>query len=181
MLFGSERGRMHADALSALDSRLPFRISRLAKLMDSHASRELAGSALNLTAYRILQVTDATGEVTAADLSRLIVIDRAQISRAVAALIRDGHLADRPDPDNRRRRLLHLTPAGQDKLNAMRRLFEARQQAIANLLTEDEMIGLTSAIDKLSLYLGRELDLATEPPRRDGGGWPRPRRDRGRT
>ncbi|WP_112322068.1 MarR family winged helix-turn-helix transcriptional regulator [Oceanibium sediminis] len=145
-------------ALSQLEERLSFRISRLSKLVDNDASRYLAGSSLNLTSYRILMVLSIFRETSAADLARLMVIDRAQVSRSVAEMMKQGFLADRGDPTNKRRKLLQLTEKGQAALDRAQPHFAQRQKQFQDLLSAEEFSGLTSAIDKLSRLLAQLLE-----------------------
>ena len=154
----ADQVRARLEALSEMEERLSFRITRLSKLLDSHATRQLAGSRLNLTAYRIVMVLNIFKETSAADLARLMVIDRAQVSRSVSELIALGLLTERPDPTNKRRKLLRLTEEGQAELDLVAPHLIRRQKMFNTLLTDDEMAGLSSAIDKLSRYLARELN-----------------------
>lgn len=151
-------------ALAELEKRLSFRLTRLSKLLDGHAARQLARVNLNLTWYRILMVVDLFREITAADVSKLTVIDRAQISRAAADLIRKGYLETKPAPDSKRKKLLKLTKKGVAVLEATRPLFMERQNTFTTLLSEEELRCLNSAIDKLSAYFARELDQPEAAP-----------------
>ncbi len=145
-------------ALAQLEEHLSFRLSRLNKLLDMHATRNLTQSDLNLTDYRILLVLSLFGETSAADLSRLMVIDRAQISRSVGALIRAGHLLERGDPRSRRRKLLSLSKMGQAALAREKPFFETRQKMFEDILSPQELEGLMAAIDKLSRHMAGALD-----------------------
>lgn len=145
-------------ALVQLEKHLSFRLSRLNKLLDMHSARNLQQQDLNLTDYRILLVLSLLGETSAADLSRLMVIDRAQISRSVGALIRGGYLLERGDPRSRRRKLLSLSKAGQKALAQERPFFENRQKMFEEILSPQELQGLMGAIDKLSRHMADALD-----------------------
>ncbi|MQQ09455.1 winged helix DNA-binding protein [Epibacterium sp. SM1979] len=144
-------------ALSQLEEHLSFRVSRLSKLMDNHSAKNIRHPQLNLTDYRILLVLDLFHETSAADLSRIMVIDRAQISRSVAALRTGAFLEERTDPKNKRRKLLRLSAKGTDALSGEQPFFSARQAEFEDLLSPDELAGLTAAIDKLSRHLAQEL------------------------
>ncbi len=164
MYVDADDARHRLAALAQLERHLSFRISRLSKLLDNQATRLLGESRLTLTGYRILLVLSIFRETTAADLSRLMVIDRAQISRAVAELVREGCIADRPDPTNRRKRLLRVAEKGEVELDMVRPRFLKRQSRLESLLTEGELGGLTTAIDRLSRQLARELNHPEAEP-----------------
>ncbi|MEM9139013.1 MAG: helix-turn-helix domain-containing protein, partial [Pseudomonadota bacterium] len=76
--------------LEALNANLTFRISRMAKLLEAEGAQRLEGSGLNLTSYRMMMVIAIFEEISVSDLSKLMLIDRAQISRAASDLIEDG-------------------------------------------------------------------------------------------
>ncbi len=150
--------------LAELEKQLTFRLSRLSKLLDIHAARQLDGSRLNLTWYRILMVLDIFEETTAADLGRLMVMDRAQLSRASADMLAAGLLHSRGDPTSRRRKLLSLTDAGRAELARFRPVFDRRQARLEAALEPAELAGLTAAVDKLSVFLADELELQDATP-----------------
>ena len=160
----SDTARARFEALTRLEERLTFRISRMSKLLDTHTSRQLAGSGLNLTAYRILMVLSLFKETSAADLSRLMVIDRAQISRSVAEMIAGGLLQERPDPASKRRKLLSLTDAGERALSVVAPGIASRQKDLQDGLEPQELAGLVAAIDKISRHLAQELDQPEAMP-----------------
>ncbi|EYD70927.1 MarR family winged helix-turn-helix transcriptional regulator [Limimaricola hongkongensis] len=162
-------------ALAELEQRLSFRISRLSKLLDTHAARQLAVHGTGLTSYRILMVLGIFHETTAADLSRLMVIDRAQISRSVSDLLGQGLLEQRPDGANRRRKLLRLTAAGEAALGTFEPGLLERQKVFEELLDEDELRGLNAAVDKITRHLAETLETPDAAPvsGRTAGGAPR--------
>lgn len=164
MYLDSETTRARLDALSRLERRLTFRIARLSKLLDIHATHILAGSELNLTGYRLLMVLETFDQTTAADLSRLMVIDRAQISRALAQMIQNNLIAERQDPGNQRRKLLTLTDAGRAKVEMLRPAFEEREATLFSLMNTQERTALLSAIDTLSRHLATTLDQPDAAP-----------------
>lgn len=150
--------------LGELEKQLTFRISRLSKLLDNHAAGTLAGTGLNLTWYRILLVLKIFGKTTAADLSRLMVIDRAQISRAMSDMIERGLVTSSPDPTSKRKKLLCLTDRGKRTMESVWPLFRERQRVLEEQINESEKAGLSASIDKLSAYLAEELELPEAIP-----------------
>lgn len=158
--------------LAELEKQLTFRLSRLSKLLDIHAARQLDGSRLNLTWYRILMVLGIFEETTAADLGRLMVMDRAQLSRAAADMLAAGLLQSRGDPASRRRKLLSLTEAGRAELARFKPVYDRRQRRLEAELQPEELAGLTAAVDKISAFLAQELELYDATP--TGARQPRP-------
>ena len=150
----------HIQRLDVLNANLTFRISRLSKVLEVEGAQRIAGSGINLTGYRMMMVIGVFGEISVSDLSKLTVIDRAQVSRAATELIDRGLLEARADANSRRKKLLALTHTGQARLADLNETFADRQTDIETMLDQAELEGLTSAIEKISAYLDDRLDQA---------------------
>lgn len=144
--------------LDILNANLTFRISRLSKVLEVEGAQRIAGSGVNLTGYRMMMVIGIFEEISVSDLSKLTVIDRAQISRAASELIERGLLEARADANSRRKKLLALTAAGQAQLAELKAPFAERQAEIEALLDPADLAGLSNAIEKISAYLDQRLE-----------------------
>ena len=108
-------------------------------LMGSDADR-LTGAAaafnqLNRTDLRALQALRAGG-MTAGRLARALGVTSGATTRVIDSLVASGHVARGPDPTDRRRVLVQLTPAAEDQVD---RTFEQlRVDARALLETYDD-------------------------------------------
>ena len=149
-----ERVRM----LDELNAHLTFRISHMSKLLELEGMQRLAGTGFNLTAYRMMLVIRICGEISVSDLSRIMVIDRAQISRAATDLIDRGLLEGRADSKSKRKKLLALSGAGDRAYLDLRARFDQREAKIEAEVGED-LNALWRSIDRISRYL--EAETAT--------------------
>ncbi|MEM9141020.1 MAG: MarR family transcriptional regulator, partial [Pseudomonadota bacterium] len=113
---------------------------------------------LNLTSYRMMMVIAIFEEISVSDLSKLMLIDRAQISRAASDLIEDGLLEAKADRTSKRKKLLALTEAGRAKLGPLKQRFNARQIDIEAALDAKGMAGLWHAIDRIDALVQESLD-----------------------
>lgn len=139
--------------LDQLNANLTFRIARLAKLLEVEGTERLDGSGINLSAYRIMLVVEIFEELSVSDISRLITLDRAQVSRAASELIEKGLLEARADQRSKRKKLLALTAAGRAQQQTLKARFTARQQEIETLLGDETLSSLWHAIDQITGYL----------------------------
>ena len=139
--------------LETLNQNLTFRISRLAKLLEIGAGPILEGSGVNLTGYRIMLVVGIFEEISVSDLAKLMLIDRAQISRAASDLIKAGLIEPRPDATSRRKKLLALTAPGQDLLDGLKPKFDVRQAEIEALFSATDLDAFSSGIDEITRLL----------------------------
>ena len=139
--------------IQLLNTHLTFRISRMSKLLEADGIARLAGTGMTLTCYRMMLVIEIFEEISVSDLSKIMVIDRAQISRAATDLIERGFLDARADRASKRKKLLALSDAGCRKFETLKALFADRQATIEALLNEDDLKGLWRAIDKITDHL----------------------------
>lgn len=157
MYFLQKQMQDRIERIAELEQHLTFKIARLSKLLDTHAARVIADTDLHLTDYRILMILNIFEPTTAADLGRLMVVDRAQISRTVRVLIQSGLVATADDPANLRKKLLSLTDAGRALVEELAPRYDARQDALIEQLSEQDLRGLNESIDKLSDFIARDL------------------------
>ena len=138
--------------LEALNAHLTFRISRMSKLLELEGSQRLSDSEINLTAYRMMLVIEVFGEISVSDLSKIMLIDRAQISRAATELIDTGLLEARADRISKRKKLLALSASGAELYDRLRTRFDEQEAA---LVTEigDDLDALWAAMNRISDWL----------------------------
>lgn len=141
--------------LEDLSERLSFKFAMVQRLLDRQMLRLLADTGLTVTAYRVLALVDAFGESSAADLSRRVGIDKGLLSRLIAELMGRGLLRQRADPTHKRRRLLGITPAGQELLARIEGPLKERNAALDALYD-------TAELQRLHDFLDRLLDHATD-------------------
>ncbi len=93
---------------------------------------------------------------TAGDLARLLVLDKSNASRTVAALLEAGLVEARADPADRRRRLLALTPAGRRKMGEIHALADGQ---VGRALATLEPAERGTVVEGMRLY-ARALERA---------------------
>jgi DNA-binding MarR family transcriptional regulator len=119
--------------------------ARAHKLLVEH----LSGVGVRPYHYRLLATLEETGQSSQADLGRAAHIDRSDVVAALKELETAGLVTRAPDPRNRRRNIVTLTPDGRHRLSAMHAALSAAQQAILDPLTateQDELVGLLTRL-----------------------------------
>jgi len=81
----------------------------------------LAPTGLRTTQFSILAKLKRLGPLTINMLARDMVMDRTTLGRNILPLERDGLIRIEPDPNDRRAKALHLTKAGEKRLEAARK------------------------------------------------------------
>ncbi|MFI9001287.1 MarR family winged helix-turn-helix transcriptional regulator [Streptomyces sp. NPDC053541] len=104
------------DRLRALPSRLLALTSARA---DRLVGERLAVEGARKWHYAVLASLDAYGPASQADLSRRTGIYRSDLVAVINELEAGGHVARTPDPDDRRRNVVTLTPQGAEHLERL--------------------------------------------------------------
>jgi DNA-binding MarR family transcriptional regulator len=88
--------------------------------------------------YRLLVALEEFGPSSQATLGRRTSIDRSDVVAAVNELADRGLVQRSPDPDDRRRNIITITPAGSDQLRTLERIVvDVQERLLAPLSTTD--------------------------------------------
>lgn len=96
-----------------LERFLPYRLSVLSNLVSGRLAAHYSSRfGLGIPEWRVLAVLAQAPGLSAAEVVARTAMDKVAVSRAVAALLRDGRLERRTDLRDRRRSSLRLSAAG---------------------------------------------------------------------
>lgn len=131
---------------------LTYRMARVQAKLNAQASRLLREAAgLSLSQWRILSLIGTRGEATSSELTRLSAMDKGLFSRKLKTLIQSGLVLADPDLNDSRVQRLRLTANGADLYRRTLPRMQARQQALRDRLTPEELRVFVRALDKLEL------------------------------
>ncbi|GAT69925.1 MarR family transcriptional regulator [Planomonospora sp. ID91781] len=99
--------------------------------------------------YRILAALEEFGVASQAELGRRCNMDRSDVVAAVNELAGRGFVERTPDPDDRRRNLVTLTPAGEGQLRRMDRALDRAQEELLEPLPAEERRTLADLLTRL--------------------------------
>ena len=129
----------------------PFQIVALANRISSSASRAyLRDFGVGVMEWRVLALVGREPGTTAHAVSQLSDIDKASVSRAVAALVRRGDIEAQADPADARRTLLRLTDAGERLHDAILAASLEREQLLLAGLRAEERRTLLDLMKRLA-------------------------------
>jgi DNA-binding MarR family transcriptional regulator len=98
---------------------------------------------------RLLAALDEFGTASQADLGRRTEIDRSDVVAAVNELVARGLVDRTPDPHDRRRNVIGITPAGRARLDELDSVLAGVQDAVLEPLSERERTSLVRLLAKL--------------------------------
>jgi DNA-binding MarR family transcriptional regulator len=124
-----------------LDKTLPLlpcacaNLRRTARAVTKMYNQELRDTGLELTQFTLLMALNLTGEITQGNLGKLLALDTTSLTRMLRLLIKRGWIGVKAGED-RRQRLLRLTPSGQQKLDESQPDWERAQKRLRQGLGE---------------------------------------------
>jgi DNA-binding MarR family transcriptional regulator len=105
---------------------------------------------LGLSEWRVLAVLQAHPGSAATAIAQRTGLDKMSVSRALASLESAGRIVRRPDPDDGRRALASLTPAGRRLYGTLRGEALAREAAVTGTLSAAERRALTALLERMT-------------------------------
>lgn len=147
-----------------LDDAIAYRIHRTNRLLLTHLARFLQTSRHGVTPEKwfILARLHTDGPMRQADMTEPALEDAPNVSRLVDSLV-DAELVQRkPDPDDRRNRILSLTPSGQQLARHLHHRAVEERRRVFNGFDQDQLDHLKAALDRLDANVRPLLANDTE-------------------
>jgi DNA-binding MarR family transcriptional regulator/predicted N-acetyltransferase YhbS len=127
----------------------------------------------SLTEARVLYELGQVDETTAAELVRVLALDAGHLSRVLAGLEAAGLVTRRRSPDDRRRQLLSLAPAGRAAYAELDRRSSEQASRLLERLPADAQSRVLTAMGTIEELLGdgRDPALVLRAPLPGDYGW----------
>jgi len=93
------------------------------------------------------------GGLTQVELSRMMLVNRANITTLIDRMEKAELVARKPVPDDRRYNVIELTAHGVEMYHKVSGIYKTKITDIMNVLEEDEMNNLISILEKIRLNL----------------------------
>lgn len=152
-----------------VDQFLTYKLAQLLNMLSKDGQQRFqAGAGLHLAQWRVVAVLATHGPSTAAEVGRLLVMERAQVSRIQATLVRSGLIARTPpagQPASARRALLTLTASGWATFEAGWPIAQARQAELREVLGESDHAAFIDAVDRLTTHFTQKTAHKTKTQR----------------
>lgn len=141
-----------------LEALLNFRIQRLASKMTLLTSREvLAGSGVNIAEWRVICRLMENGPLNLTAISRMLGLDPGRTSRLLKATENKGFIRRRPDPEDGRASIFHLTQDGRQVFDLVWPKACDSADAFHDLYSADEHAKLNALLDRAIAYANAQL------------------------
>jgi DNA-binding MarR family transcriptional regulator len=110
----------------------------------------LAAHDVSMWGYGVLSALDQSPVRTQAALADSIGADKTRIIPTLDELQQKGYIERRPDPDDRRVRLLEITPSGREVKNAIRLDIQRGEERWLSELTAQDRAVFLRALERMS-------------------------------
>jgi len=139
-----------------------YKIGILRRLLDRYSGAQLTvQSGLTLAEWRVLTNLYSFSPSTSRQLCLRLHADKAEVSRACAALIARGYASRRIDPQDRRSALIVITRRGERRHDEIIPLRQTLQRELEALLTKTEVAELHRILDKLMQYVAEKIGVGS--------------------
>ncbi|MFG3146424.1 MarR family winged helix-turn-helix transcriptional regulator [Streptomyces sp. NPDC048243] len=136
-------------ALERIQSLPSWLVGRVAARAHGLVAEALATEGLKLMHHAVLAASSEYGPLAQAELGRRVAVDPKDVVGILNDLQRAGLVLRAPDPDDRRKNAVTITPEGADVLTRCAALAEAANAELLAPLTPDEQGQLTALLTRL--------------------------------
>lgn len=95
------------------------------------------------------------GGLTQVELSRMMLVNRANITTLIDRMEKAGLVARKPMPDDRRYNTIELTQHGRDMYAKVSGIYKRKISEIMNVLSQDELNALMDVLEKVRVNLDK--------------------------
>ena len=139
-----------------LDRFLPYRLSVLTNRVSSAIARHYSERfGLSIPEWRVMAVLGSVSDLSARDVASRTAMDKVQVSRAVASLLKARRVQRKTDPGDGRIGRLSLTPNGRAIYDEIVPLALHLEALLLSALSGDEKL----ALDRVMVKLARQVNL----------------------
>ena len=133
-----------------LEQFLPYRLSVLSNTVSQAIAREYESRfQLSVTEWRVLAVLGRYDAIAAREVAQRTAMDKVAVSRAVAALMKDGRVRRGTAEHDKRQSVLRLTEKGWKVYDEVAPLALEHERRLLSYLDADEQRWLSRILEKL--------------------------------
>ena len=134
-----------------LEDFIPYRLAVVAKSVSTAFSKTYAERfGITIPQWRVLAAIGREPNCTASSIVEHAAMDKVQVSRAVAGLIKVGLVASQPDQKDRRNSVLSFTGEGRTIYDQVVPAGRAFEEKLMSVMSEKDLTDLERLLDKLS-------------------------------
>jgi DNA-binding MarR family transcriptional regulator len=132
-----------------MQDRLAYMIASINRQLENELEERLRPGGVPVDQFRILEVLDASEPCAMGEIASQSLIEPPTLTKIVDKMVGDGLVYRAPDPDDRRRVLILMAPAGKALFKRLRGVSTAQEQRIVELLEAENAAELKKLLRSL--------------------------------
>ena len=149
----TENGERIHPPIGRISDALSFRLVRLVGINERSGgrwSRRVFG--LSLNEWRVMGLAHELAPATAAQIGKMLQMDKGQVSRIVQTLVEKGYLVARPSARDARVAILDLTDAGRVLHDRVLAYAAIRNEMVVSSLSREECATFMRLLEKITAH-----------------------------
>lgn len=136
-------------ATPRMKDQLAYMIASLNRQLEAELEDRLRPGGVPIEQYRILEVLDASEPAAMGEIAQQSLIEAPTLTKIVDKMVAEGLVYRAPDPNDRRRVLILMAPAGKTLFKRLRGVSTAQEQRIVDLLEGEKAAALRTLLKEL--------------------------------
>ena len=136
-------------AAPRMKDQLAYMIASLNRQLEAELEDRLRPGGVPIEQYRILEVLDASEPAAMGEIAQQSLIEAPTLTKIIDKMVAEGLVYRAPDPNDRRRVLILMAPAGKTLFKRLRGVSTAQEQRIVDLLEGEKAAALRTLLKEL--------------------------------
>lgn len=136
-------------AVMRMKDQLAYMIASVNRQLENELEERLRPGGVPIEQFRILEVLDATEPCAMGEIAAQSLIEPPTLTKIIDKMVADGLVYRSPDPNDRRRVLILMAPAGKALFKRLRGVSSAQEQRLVELLESDGAAELRNLLREL--------------------------------
>jgi DNA-binding MarR family transcriptional regulator len=132
-----------------MKDQLAYLIASLNRQLEEELEERLQPGGVPIEQFRILEVLDANEKLPMGEIASLSLIEPPTLTKIVDRMVNEGLVYRAPDPEDRRRVLILMAPAGKALYKRLRGVSSAQERRIVDHLSSDRAEELKALLREL--------------------------------
>ena len=124
-------------AVVRMKDQLAYMIASVNRQLESELEERLRPGGVPIEQFRILEVLDASEPCAMGEIAARSLIEPPTLTKIIDKMVADGLVYRLPDPNDRRRVLIVLAPAGKALFKRLRGVSSAQEQRLVERLESE--------------------------------------------
>ena len=133
--------------LSYLEGTLGYRMKRALVALYREIYDSLGDTDLTLVQFSVLSIALDNPGIAQSEIAKALGVERPRLVPIIDSLEQRGLAERRPNPIDRRSRMIFLTPKGKTNMSGLKQSFDAHQTQLKSRMGHDTFDGLMEALD----------------------------------